>query len=394
MFLLVAAGASLLVSSSIGLISNRPKAIIRKQIFNYFQAAKMPTVAIRSIRHKGQTYTVQIVLPYALTIEKFQNHIPGLEQAVGTHIRFKHIFGSTCELSLGYAPFHDKMNYNEKLPMKNLSIPLFTPFGLKMLDFSDETCCHLLNGGATRMGKSAFIRLITTHLMRTTEGKIEIKMMNNKVTDLYMFRNIPQIEIAETAQETLVVLENVLEEAARRKTLLKKKKNVVDIKEFRQKYPNEHVPSVIIIIDEYGRFSENDDIQDAVTEIAETCGYLDIHLVIASQRPDARDVLKPRIKANILTRMAFSTTDETNSKIILDMPDAAHLGKIQGRAILLDGFMDKVQVPYISPAQAIKLLEPFRKGDDEDVAEGPADIEITEALPSFIEGSIGFTDLS
>ena len=392
--ILFVAGAAMMAASGIGAFNNRKKAVIRKQVFNYFIAAKLQGVSIRQIRRTNQSYAVQIILPYALTVEKFQDHLPGLEQAVGTHIKLKHIFGSTCELTLGYAPFYEKMNYNEKLPMKDLCIPLHTPFGLKMLDFSDETCAHLLTGGATRMGKSALIRLIVTHLMRTTQGNIQIKMMNNKVTDLYMFRGIPQIEIAETAEETLGILYMLQAEALIRKDLLKKKKNVVDIKEFRQKYPDEPIPSVIVIIDEYGRFADNKDIQELVTEIAETAGYLDIHLVISSQRPDAKDVLKPRIKANILTRLAFSTTDETNSKIILDMPDAAHLGKIQGRAVLLDGFADKVQVPYVSPAQVIALLEPFRKGEVENVAEGPEDNEVVEALPGFIKGSDRFTDLS
>jgi hypothetical protein len=392
--MLTIAGAALLTASGIGLMNNRPKAIIRKQLVRYFRASKMPEVTVKDIKKKGSNYTAKITLPYGLPLDRFQDHLPGIEQAVATPIKLKHVFGSTCELVLGYAPFYDSITYNEKLPKDGLTIPLFTPFGLKKLDFSDETCCHLLTGGATRMGKSALIRLIATHLTLSTDGNIVIKMLNNKVTDLYMFRNIPHIEIAETSHEAQAVLELVLEEARRRKALLKSKKDVVDIKQFRQRYPKENVPPMFVIVDEYGRFADDKGIQSAVTELAETAGYLDIHLIVTSQRPDAKDVLKPRIKANILTRIAFSTTDETNSNIILDAPDAAHLGKIQGRALLLDGFLEKVQVPYISPDQAIHLLEPYRKDDEIHDAEGPTNNEVVDALPSFIKGSIGFTDLS
>jgi len=393
--MLTLAGAALVAASGVGLIQNRPKAIIRKQLVRYFRSCKLPEVSVRRITRHGATYAVRITLPYGVTVEKFQSHLPGMEQAVAAPIKLKHVFGATCELTLGYAPFFEKVSYTDRLPRNGLTVPLMTPFGTRFLDFSDETCCHLLTGGATRMGKSALIRLIATHLTLSLDGNLQIKMINNKVTDLYMFRGVPHIEVAETDREALAVLEQALDEAKRRKSLLKSKKNVVDAKQFRQRYPDEKMEPVFIIIDEYGRFADNKAIQNAVTELAETAGYLDIHLIISSQRPDAKDVLKPRIKANILTRIAFSTTDETNSMIILDSPEAAHLGKIQGRAYLLDGFLEKVQVPYMSPEQVVTLLEPYRKEEGtEDDAPRSEDIEAPEALPSFISGSTGFTDLS
>lgn len=386
-------GAAMLAASIVGIATNTEKAHLKRAIRRYLESTKLsPGVKMIACKRQNRSYAVQFTLPYGFTIDKFREHVRGLEQATASHIRFRHLFGATCELTFGFHPFYEKMNYVDTLPRESLAVPLYSPFGLRLLDFRDETCCHLLCGGATRMGKSAFLRLVTTHLMLATEGKIDITFIDHKITDLYMFRNIPQIKIAETSGEARAYLKDVLGEIERRKRLLKSRSDVVDLQEFREKYPDEPVNPMFVIIDEYGRFSDDDIIQKAVTEIAETAGYVDIHLIISSQRPDAKDVLKPRIKANILTRMSFATFDEVNSKIILDLPDAAHIGKIQGRAVLVDGFPEIVQVPYISPKQAVALLSPYR-GDRHEQARS-IDYPISETLSSAIERSDSGSGLS
>jgi DNA segregation ATPase FtsK/SpoIIIE-like protein len=242
------------------------------------------------------------------------------------------------------------------------------------------------------MGKSVLLRLVMTHIYISTEGSCELYICDNKVTDVHMFQGLKGVRIAETAGEAKMYFSDILAEGHRRKEFLKAKGDVVDVKSYRAKYPDdEPMPPVFVIIDEYGRFAEDKEIQAQVTEIAETLGYLDFHLVVASQRPDAATVLKPRIKANLLTRIAFTTTDEYNSKIILDLPDAAKLGKVKGRAILLDGFPEKIQVPYMSEEQAVALLSPYR-GVVNDSARQEID-SIPEALPSFVAGPFGQTDL-
>lgn len=379
-------GALMVATSIFGLTATSRKARLKRSIRRYLEATKLsPHVKLRKCRQRGNCFVTEFTLPYGLRIEKFQEHVSGLEQATASKIRFRHLFGSTCELTFGFYPFHERMNYSDRLPKDGLAIPLYTPFGLKTLDFRDETCCHLLCGGATRMGKSAFLRYITTHLIDATGGEVDITFIDHKITDLYMFLDLPQVKIAETSSEARVYLKDVLAEITRRKNLLKSRRNVVDLNEFRKKYPNESVKPMFVIIDEYGRFSDDSVIQDAVTEIAETAGYVDIHLIISSQRPDAKDVLKPRIKANIVTRISFATYDEVNSKIILDIPDAAHIGKIQGRAILVDGFPELVQVPYLSPSQALQILKPYRSGVHDETR--PDDIEVPEALSSAVERS-------
>lgn len=316
---------------------------------------------IRKIEQRDYGCDITFLLPPDKTFEQFLKTVDLIEQNTFSHIECCKINGRLAKMKLGKRPL-ENVFYTEDLPFQGLSVPIMTPFGLKVLDFGDETSCHALVGGASRMGKTAFLRVIVTHLLRATEGRIKVLFCDNKVNDLYMFRNIPQIKIAETVDDVETQLDIILDQIRARKDMLKEVGNCIDIHQFRQRYPHIQVDPIFIIVDEFGRYAHREEIQEYVTEIAETAGYLDVHLILAAQRPDASEVLSPRIKANIVTRIAFSTSDATNSQIILGSPNAAYLGKIQGRAILLDGAMYTVQVPYLSPDFTEQLIEPYKKG--------------------------------
>lgn len=396
--LLTLAGASMVAYSVIRMTAMTRSAELRRQTKIYFDHCNyepMKLVRIkRTMRVSKDVVHMEVVLPYGMEVSKFESHINGIQLASSSEIMCKHLYGRVCRLAFGFAPFSERMNYNDTLPMNGLSIPLYTPFGILELNFSDETNCHMLQGGATRMGKTVLFRLICTHLLRSTHGHIDILLIDNKVTDVNMFQNIPQIQIAETLGEAKLFLEDKMSIIKKRKELLKSKNDVVDLKEFREKYPEEKVDPIFIMIDEYGRFAEDKPFQELVTEIAETAGYLDVHLIISAQRPDAKSVLNPRIKANIVTRISFSTSDETNSKIILDLPDAAHLGMIQGRAYLLDSVLKKIQVPYLSSDQSKLLLLPYyRREGAVDAGEGPENNTIPEEIPGIIADSLGEVDM-
>jgi DNA segregation ATPase FtsK/SpoIIIE-like protein len=148
---------------------------------------------------------------------------------------------------------------------------------------------------------------------------------------------------------------------------------------------------MFVVFDEYGRFiddsDESQELQDLILEVSETAGYLDIHLVIATQRPDATTVLKPRIRANILSRVCFQTADEANSKIVVHSEDAFKLGEVAGRAIILDGMRSVAQIPYISEEDTMDLLHEFRGNRYENKPERQPDINVIEEIQSDEQGS-------
>ena len=390
MMMLTAAGAAMVATSVIGISRNMPNNRLKTILRRYFDANKLEGVKVRNLYRRENGYVCEVSLPMNITAAELQHHVPGIEQVTSTFTRFSYRGGPVCTLEFGYADFRPRMPLPPRMYVEPLTVPLFTPFGKRLIDFRQETSCHMLIGGATRMGKTVLIRLIATLLITGTKGDVVLKMLDNKVNDLYMFKRVPQVQIGETEEDALSILMDAVQESEVRKALLRRHDDCVDIAEYRRKYPDsEPVPPYFVIIDEYGRFADNDAIQKAVERLVETAGYVDMHVIIASQRPDAQTVLKARIKANLTTRICFTTMDEMNSKVVLDIPDAAKLGKIQGRAVLLDGFPEIVQVPQLTTQAAMEMLQPYKELIVDADSKGRTHNQDAEPFPSFEPSAVG-----
>lgn len=348
---------------------------------------------ITKIDKTSTGFIITLVLPKGYALQKFLDKVDVMEQATASSIKAKYIRGRTVKLTMGCIPVYESMEYGEHLIQDgHISIPYYTPFGIKYLDFHDEATCHMIVAGATRMGKTVFIRLLFANILKSTGGKVRFFYVNNKVEDYFPFIGIPQIpEPAETIGEAIAMMYQVRGEIMRRKSILRSKRDCVNVKQFNKKYPNEYIEPMFVVFDEYGRFiddsDESQELQDLILEVSETAGYLDIHLVIATQRPDATTVLKPRIRANILSRVCFQTADEANSKIVVHSEDAFNLGEVAGRAIVLDGMRSVAQIPYISEEDTMDLLHEFRGNRYENKPERQPDNHVIEEIQSVEQGS-------
>jgi DNA segregation ATPase FtsK/SpoIIIE-like protein len=307
-----------------------------------------------------------LILPPKKDLDKLIEILPNLKMSVNAldakigkqeGKKVEVIFGKT---DLSKVPF--KVNMINK---NSLKVSFMSAFGMQAIDFMDGASCHMLNGGRTRMGKTTFVYYMLTSLYFQNKGKIKLFICSSKITDFYPFEGLPNVEFAEDETEMRMVLEHVKDEYEERRKWLKtpELKECIDAKGIKKQRPDKYhlFQPIFLLIDEYADYSKIHDIQESIKMIVRKAGYVNIHLIVCTQRADARSTIPPDIKANLGARICFSTVDSANSLNILDVEGAEKLGGIEGRAILLDGDLSIIQIPYMSYQQCKRLLKPFKE---------------------------------
>lgn len=374
-----------------------------KRMYQVFLEKGFVGTYINEVYQENDTVYANIHLPEKKEHSDLEKILPNLQQELNaTAVRFGKKSGKYVEIQFGMKKLAD-MDFSEDLLKEGtLKVEFPSAYGKHILDFEDGASCHMLNGGVTRMGKTCLLLYISLVIFLQNKGKVRLYISSAKLKDYYPFEDIPNVRMSKDVDGMNEMLLEILEEYRRRNDLLYSPalKKATDAKSIRKIYPEHYhqFRPIFLIIDEYARFAQNKQIQDSVTEIVETAGFVNIHVIIASQRPDASTVLKPRIRANLLTRMAFTTADRKNSEVILDRYGAEELGKIPGRAILVDSDSHIIQVPFLDVVECDKLLQPYqveKRGNyDEQIEKGSVNSQVTDKIQSMLSQSDSLLDLS
>ena len=108
---------------------------------------------------------------------------------------------------------------------------------------------------------------------------------------------------------------------------------VDDLAAYRRLDPPVALPRLVVVVDEFATLAaELPDFVDALVGIAQRGRSLGVHLVLATQRPSG--AVSENIRANTNLRIALRMQDASDSRDVIDRPDAAAIGRNQpGRAL-------------------------------------------------------------
>ena len=199
---------------------------------------------------------------------------------------------------------------------------------------------HMLIAGATGSGKSVCINtIIMSILYHASPDEVKMIMVDPKMVELSIYNGIPHllIPVVTDPKKAAGALHWAVKEMTDRYELLSQA-GVRNIEGFNEKVDSDslpdnisedkrvRMPQIVIILDEVADLMmvAAADVEESIVRLAQLARAAGIHLVIATQKPTV-NVITGLIKANVPSRIAFSVSSSTDSRVILDMNGAEDL---------------------------------------------------------------------
>lgn len=231
----------------------------------------------------------------------------------------------------------------EKLPKvespEQLYFPLGrTPNGKDLIENLAEMP-HMLVGGSTGSGKSVFLFTLLASMLMTHPNKDDMQLVlsSSKLEDFIHFEKLPHLYsgkiISDATEATEVIKDVIFKESERRGKLLVEAR-VANIVEYNKKAEEKLAP-IVVVIDEFADLAdqlettkEKNAFYKPVRRIAQAGRSRGIHLIICTQRPEAK-LVDSTTKAQLNARVALRVNDSMSSRMILgdSESDAQYLQK-------------------------------------------------------------------
>ncbi|MGD1043581.1 MAG: DNA translocase FtsK 4TM domain-containing protein [Sedimentisphaerales bacterium] len=243
---------------------------------------------------------------------------------------------------------------------------------------------HLLIAGTTGSGKSVCINTIIAGVLLTRRpDEVKMILIDPKMVEMTAFNTIPHLmtPIVTETRRAVQILEWATIKMDERYALLAEArvKNIGEynalgteeiVRRFEPVSPDEEakipkrLPYVVIVIDELAdlMMTAAKDIEAHIVRLAQKSRAVGIHIVLATQRPQAT-VVTGLIKANMPTRIGFRVAARMDSRIILDQNGAETLLGQGDMLFLKPGTSDliRAQGTFVSDDEVRRIVKHLKE---------------------------------
>lgn len=192
--------------------------------------------------------------------------------------------------------------------------------------FDLATAPHLLVGGTTGSGKSVCLHsFLLSLLLRHKPDTLQLALIDPKQVEFKPYAKLPNLyrgEIATEVPQAREMLTELVTEMDARYAIFNRL-GVVNMQEARKR--GQKLPSIVVFIEEMADLVMQDqNVEPLIARLAQKARAAGIHLVLATQRPDA-ETFSGLIRSNVPGRVALTVQKGTESNIILDEKGAENL---------------------------------------------------------------------
>jgi hypothetical protein len=328
---------------------------------------------LRRLSRRGRVWHVAWRVPVGVTVTGLQRQREAIEQALDASVELwfdrgkLHMRAGTARLpgGLRFEQFYTRPAGAGELPV-GVGASRFGPLWADLAALP-----HLLVGGLTGGGKSAFLRqLLVGLVLRLPPERLRLVVLDLKGMEFGLLERLPHLmaPIARDLDASLDVLGSVCAELDRRQALFAGA-GVEALGSWNEARPDEALPYILVVVDEGAELSaaevsdrdERARRQQALAHLSRLCRLgraSGIHVILSTQRPDA-DAVPGQVKANIPATVAFRVRNATNSRILLGEggESAAALPPWPGRGVWQWDTETQFQAPWLSVKSARRLLD-------------------------------------
>lgn len=210
------------------------------------------------------------------------------------------------------------------MPKKGLLLLLGKDIDGRPTYFDLRKAPHVLVAGTTGSGKSELLHTFLASLLlrRALGNKAQIVVIDPKRAEYSVYKNKAGIELITDMGDAVSKLKACCDLMEKRYKILEDNgcKDISDLDD-----PTINTTPVVVIIDELKDLLMQDkNAEKYIVRLAQKARACGIHLILGTQSPRA-DVITGLIKANVPTKIALHTTNQIESRIIMDQNGAEHL---------------------------------------------------------------------